>query len=124
MRGNSNIFIYLELSSYFSDGGDYVRGPEGKFQSKLKEDIYKTFPEAFIHKTECNERQGAPDLLITYKGRCAYLECKRSADASHRPNQDYYVNKINKDGGFARFIYPENADETMKEMEDWFHAVE
>ena len=101
-----------------------MAGPEAKFQANLKKKIKTSFEGCYIHKTECNERQGMPDLLVTYKGRCGYLECKRSANASHRPNQDYYVDAINKDGGFARFIYPENEDEVLKEMEEYFDAVE
>ena len=38
--------------------------------------------------------QGLPDLLILYGEKWASLECKRSATAKKRPNQDYYVEKI------------------------------
>lgn len=99
---------------------------ETKFQANLKSKINKTYgkDKCYIHKTECNDYQGIPDLCVTYRGKAAYLECKRSATASHRPNQDYRVKKINEDGGFARVVYPENEDEVLKEMEEYFNGVE
>ena len=101
-----------------------MAGPEAKFQSNLKKSLKSKFDDCYIFKTNCNEMQGAPDLLVAWRGKCGYLECKRSATASHRPNQDYRVNKINEEGGFARFIYPENRDEVLKEMEEFFNDME
>lgn len=96
---------------------------ESKFQSNLKKEIKATYPHSICHKTDCGDIQGIPDLMVSNKGKVAYLECKRSADAPHRPNQDYYVNYINENDGFARFIYPENKEDVLNEMEEFFNGV-
>lgn len=96
---------------------------ESKFQAKLKKRIRNKFVGCYIHKTDCNDIQGIPDLMVSYKGLVFYLEVKRSKNARHRPNQDYHVNRINELGGFARFIYPENCDDVIKEMEERINAV-
>ena len=68
-----------------------------------------------------NEVQGHPDLLVLYGSTWAALEGKRSANAPHRPNQDYYVRQMNE-MSFAAFIYPENKEEVLNAMERSFQA--
>ena len=99
---------------------------EGEFQQDLKKRLRETYPikaGGVVLKNDPNDIQGIADLGIGYKGTCAYLEAKKDKGASHRPNQDWYVNQINSTGGFARFIYPENAEEVLKEMEEYFNGV-
>lgn len=66
-------------------------------------------------KLDSSYIQGIPDLLILYKDKWATLECKKSANASKRPNQNYYVDKMNE-MSFSRFIYPENKEEVLNEL--------
>jgi hypothetical protein len=47
------------------------------------------------------------------------LECKKSASASHQPNQDYYVDKFRK-WSYAAFVYPENLDTVLYELQEVF----
>ena len=89
---------------------------ESEFQSGLIKDIEKRLPGCFIEKADPNYRQGTPDLRVYYKDRWAALEVKRSAKEVHQPNQDFYVEQLNK-MSFARFIYPENKEEVLDEME-------
>ena len=93
--------------------------PEGKFKAQLKLDIQERFPEAIIASLDPNEIQGIPDLLILYNEHWAALECKRSANASRQPNQEYYVDKLN-DMSFSSFIFPENKEAVLDEMEQSF----
>lgn len=88
---------------------------ENKFKTKLNNELKDMFPGCIIIHMDPNEIQGIPDLLILYKDRWAALEGKKSADASARPNQPYYIEKMNK-MSFARFIYPENKDEVLKKL--------
>ena len=92
---------------------------ESKFQSELKKEIKERFPGCIIMKEDCNQIQGIPDLLILYGSAWASLENKKSASAPHRPNQDYYVEKMNN-MSFSRFIYPENKEAVLDELSEFF----
>lgn len=89
---------------------------ESKFKTKLINEIEDMLPGCIIFHLDPNEIQGAPDLLILYGKSWAALEGKRSASASHRPNQDYYVEHMN-DMSFAAFIYPKNKEEILDELQ-------
>lgn len=87
---------------------------EGGFQDKLRKEIETKLPGWVVLKQE--SLQGYPDLLCMKGEKCFCLECKKSKTSPHQPNQDTYVDKINSDGGFARFIYPENKQEVLNEI--------
>lgn len=89
---------------------------ENKFQADLIKELKQLFPGCIILKNDANYVQGIPDLTIFYNNRWAALECKKNRSASHRPNQDYYVKKMD-DMSFARFIYPENKEEIINELQ-------
>lgn len=88
---------------------------ESEFQSKLIKEIKSRFPGSFVLKNDANYIQGFPDLLILYNDHWAALECKRSASASRQPNQQYYVEELNK-MSYSSFIYPENKEVVINEM--------
>ena len=92
---------------------------ESKFQADLKKEIKSRFPGCIIMKNDSSCVQGIPDLLILWNDRWATLECKRNASASHQPNQDYYVETMNK-MSFSAFIYPENKQEVLDDLERSF----
>ena len=92
---------------------------ENKFQSDLKKEIKKRFPGCIVTKLDSSDIQGIPDLLILYKNKWAALEVKKDASASKRPNQEYYVEKLDY-MGFARFIYPENEAAVLDELNAYF----
>ena len=90
---------------------------ESKFQAELKKELKKMFPGCIVTKLDSSDIQGIPDLLVLYKNKWATLENKRSKNSPKRPNQEYYVEKMN-DMSFSRFIYPENKDEVLNELKD------
>ncbi|MDO4378897.1 MAG: hypothetical protein Q4C64_07215 [Erysipelotrichia bacterium] len=92
---------------------------ESKFQHKLIKEIKKKFPGCMVLKNDPNYIQGIPDLIVLYKNNWAALETKRSADSKHQPNQDFYVNKMNK-MSFASFIFPENKEDILNALERSF----
>lgn len=92
---------------------------EGEYQNQLCEKIRKRIPGALIMKTDPTFIQGIPDLLIVKDKRWAALEVKKSEKASHRPNQDFYVNKMNN-WSYAAVIFPENEKEIIDELERTF----
>lgn len=93
---------------------------ENNFKTKLVREIKNKFSDCFVLHGDANSIQGIPDLFVLYRNKWAALEGKKNKNASHRPNQDYYVNKINTTG-FARFVYPENKDEVLSDMECYFN---
>lgn len=92
---------------------------ESSFQADLKKDLKKRFPDSIVVKSDPLQVQGIPDLLIFCGRRWAALECKRQSQASHRPNQDYYVDRMNQ-MSFSRFIYPENKEDVLNELQEFF----
>lgn len=93
---------------------------ENEYQASLIKKLEAAYPDAIITKLDANYIQGIPDILILEKGRWGALETKRSKDAPHRPNQDYYVNQMNQ-MSFAAFVYPENEKEVLHELEQTLH---
>lgn len=96
---------------------------ENEYQARLKKRISKMFPGCIISKLDPNDIQGIPDLLILYGDTWAVLEVKKSrADANHpRPNQEYYVHLLNE-MSFSRFIFPENEEDVLYELQQTFNA--
>lgn len=92
---------------------------ESGFQDKLRDELKNLFPGCMIFKMD--QIQGIPDLLILYKDKWASLENKKSANAKRRPNQEYYVDKMNE-MSFSRFIYPENKEEVLNELQQAFKS--
>lgn len=88
---------------------------ESAFQRKLIDEIQDLYPDAIVTKIPGGVRQGIPDIQILYGPKWATLECKRSEKEKHRPNQDWYVHKMNR-MSFSRFIYPENREEVLGEL--------
>ena len=94
---------------------------ERKFQASLIKELKDIFPGCIIMKNDSEYTQGIPDLTILYGKHWAFLECKRSLDEAHQPNQDYYISKANG-MSFARFICPENKEEVLYELQQAFRA--
>ncbi len=94
---------------------------ENKFQSKLIKEIKNRFPGCIVMKNDSSYIQGIPDLIVLFRNKWAALEVKKSNDASHRPNQDYYVDKMNE-MSYAAFISPENKEEVLDGMARSFKA--
>lgn len=92
---------------------------ESKFQKELIDEIKKNFPDCVVMKNDADYIQGIPDLAVLHKDKWAMLEVKKSKTSSKRPNQEYYVNKLNE-MSYSRFVYPENKDEVMGELHELF----
>ena len=88
---------------------------ENRFKTKLISELRDLFPGCIILHMDPNEIQGISDLLILYEDKWAALEGKKHENASVRPNQPYYVDRLNR-MSFAAFIYPENKDEVLDEL--------
>ena len=94
---------------------------ENKFQSLLISELKERFPGCIVIKTDPDYIQGMPDLLILYGKHWAVLECKKSENAPHRPNQDYYISVMDQ-MSFGRFIWPENKENILNEIQRSFES--
>lgn len=92
---------------------------ESIFQKRLKDEIKERFPGCTVLKNDPTSVQGIPDLLVLFGRLWALLEVKKDGNASKRPNQEYYVDKMNKQG-FASFISPENKDSVLEALSEYF----
>ena len=91
-------------------------GKENQFQRTLVKEIRNHYNnECIVTKLDSGYIQGIQDLLILHKDKWATLECKKSKNAHRQPNQQYYVDKMNK-MSFSKFIYPENKEEVLNEL--------
>lgn len=95
---------------------------ENVFQASLIRTIKNLLPGCIVLKLDPNYIQGIPDILVLYGITWAALECKKSEDAPHRPNQDYYVNTMDS-MSFATFVYPENVQQVLKDMIEYFNYI-
>lgn len=100
---------------------EWLMKKESVFQSALIKDLKKIFPDCMVLKNDSSYYQGIPDLLVLHKDKWAMLECKRSSNASHQPNQDYYIEKFGK-MSYASFISPENKEEVLDELQQAFKS--
>lgn len=91
------------------------------FQSELIKELRDLFPGCIILKNDPTYIQGIPDLLILFEDKWAALEVKKSITASHRPNQEFYINKMGR-MSYANFIYPENKEVVLNELQETFFS--
>lgn len=94
---------------------------ESDFQRKLIKDLKDEYPGCIVLKNDSNYIQGFPDLTIFYGNKWATLECKKSCNAKHQPNQEKYVEKLNE-MSFSAFICPENKEEVLNELQQALRA--
>jgi hypothetical protein len=89
------------------------------YQARLIKKLHKLFPGCIVLKNDTEYKQGFPDLTILYHTMWAVLEVKADEDSPIRPNQNYYVEKLNE-MSFAAFIYPQNEEAVLHELQQAF----
>lgn len=92
-----------------------------KLESGFKARVVKyireeLLPGCILTTGNSASQQGIPDVFIVYRDKWAMLEFKRAEDSIHQPNQDYFVNMLD-DWSFAAFIYPENEEEVLRDLQ-------
>lgn len=91
---------------------------KAQFKKRFKERMAELDIPIAIIENKPNPRS-FPDTTFLGPGVWAVLDFKKSKDASHQPNQDYYIRELGSIG-FACFVYPENAEEVFNELEELF----
>lgn len=82
----------------------------------------RAIPNSWFTVKEAKSLRGLPDIFGCVNGRFVALEVKRSkSEASHNTGRIVLQGKILKDiersGGLASFIYPENEEEILRLIE-------
>lgn len=73
----------------------------------------------FITPTETS--RSLPDIFVIGPLFWAALEFKRSGDANHQPNQDWYIERFNEKG-YGVFVEPNNEEEVLNDLERLFSS--
>jgi hypothetical protein len=94
---------------------------ESVYQGKLIKKLQVLFPGCVVLKNDPGYLQGVPDLIVLYRDRWAMLEAKANEKSPCRPNQPYYVEKLNE-MSFAAFIYPSNEEEVLRALQRSFET--
>jgi len=103
---------------------------ENDFQRGLKKELKERYPGCYVLKNDPTMIQGIPDLTILYKDKWASLEVKKDEATARsamrgksggRPNQTTHVARMN-DMSYAAYIYPENKEEILNELDRRFKA--
>jgi hypothetical protein len=92
---------------------------EGEYQNRIIKKLEFRFPGCIILKTDSGYQQGIPDLIFLWREFWAVLEVKTSAAAALQPNQNYYIERLDK-MSFAAYIYPENEEEVFIALQQAF----
>lgn len=91
---------------------------ESSFQSEVIHELKRMWPDSVVRKNPPGYDNGFPDIVAYVGDTWGMFECKRSEHERHRPNQDWWVERLNE-MSFARFIFPENKDEVLREFGDY-----
>lgn len=92
---------------------------ESKFQKELIDEIKRRYPGCVALKNDSSYIQGFPDWTILYEDKWAVLEVKKESGARKQPNQEYYVDSLDN-MSFSRFVFPENKDEVLEDLDAIF----
>ena len=94
---------------------------ERDFQKNLIQELKERFPGCVVMKNDSSYIQGIPDLTVLYRDRWVVLELKRASGSSRRPNQSFYVEKLN-DMSYAAYIHPGNKEQVLDEVQRSFET--
>ena len=92
---------------------------ENKWRDSKLRPFLDSLPECEYFIKEAVSIRALPDIVGVWRGLPFYLEVKRSVSELSCPRtklQDYTLKKFEKAGAFSSFIYPENAQEVLREL--------
>lgn len=90
--------------------------PEGKVKAEIVKWLRSKGCFVWICKQDSTTQKGASDLVFFFEGFYGWIEVKASKTAPRRPGQEAFVKKMDE-WSWAKVVYPENWDETKRELE-------
>ena len=88
---------------------------EKDFQAKVISYLRSKGCVVLKYQQNATTRAGVADVFFCKEGFYGFLECKKSKNASLRPGQKQFIDKMNK-WSYGAIIYPENFDKIKKEL--------
>lgn len=86
------------------------------FQSQLVKRLEREFDGCIVLRNDPKWAfQGIPDLLMLWGPNWVALETKANSKSSKRPNQPYYVDRMDR-MSYANFVSPDNVEEVLDEI--------
>lgn len=96
---------------------------EADYQAYLIDRLHTEYlPGCVVLKNDSGYQQGIPDLSVFYGVFWGWLEVKAHVKAEEQPNQRYFVELANQ-MSFGAFIYPENEEGVISDLQYAFRAV-
>jgi hypothetical protein len=89
---------------------------ESEYQRYLIKKLKRKYTGCLILKNDPTYLQGILDLVIFFGDRWAFLEVKADETSPFRPNQEYYLAKLDE-MSFASVIYPSIEREVLSALE-------
>lgn len=95
-------------------------GPSG-FKTKFIRNLKVRFPNCVVLLTDPQYLQGVPDILMLLEDTWFAFEVKATKTSSRRPNQEWWIDILNRQS-YASFVYPENEEEVIREVQQSLEA--
>ncbi len=95
-----------------------AKKPETVFKERIRPKL-DSIPDSWWLKTQMLSTVGIPDFIGCVNGMFVGLELKsseREVRKSEGTIQNYILFQINRSGGFATYMYPENANEVISDI--------
>lgn len=93
--------------------------PEGKFKTDFRKKLKKLGALTVLqYKQDATTVKGFPDSLAIFEGVVIFIEFKASKRAKYQPGQREWTKRLNDNCHYAYIVYPENADEILKEIKE------
>jgi penicillin-binding protein-related factor A (putative recombinase) len=90
-----------------------LKKPETIFKERVLPKLRK-LPNSWFEKIQQVSLSGTPDIIGCLNGRFIAIELKKDAISRIEPLQVHKLNKIEKSGGIALVVYPENWEESYE----------
>ncbi len=89
--------------------------PETKLKDKVLREL-RLLPDSWWVKTQQVAIRGTPDILGVLRSRFIALELKSTEKEKADPLQLFNLEQIEKAGGYATILNPENEREILEEL--------
>lgn len=93
-----------------------AKKPETVFKERIQPRL-KALPNSWWEKIQQVVIRGTPDIIGCVSGVFVALELKMSEKAPIEPLQIHKLRKIEKAGGMAFIVYPENWEDVYMQLE-------